>query len=174
MSIDDLSYTIVPKSDQLNADDLIAGPIVIKITGIKQGPQEQPVWLESAGRMPYKPCLTMRRALIAAWGKDGNKWVGRSLMLYCDPSVRFGPNQVGGIRISHMSHIKKPFVVLLATSRGRRTEFTFLPLETTEKDYSKLIEKYNGLTEEEKKQAWAKLSDEQKNAIKNQKTGEQK
>jgi hypothetical protein len=164
MNIEDLSYTIIPKSDQLNADDLIAGPLTITIAGVRSlNSKEQPVALDIDGRMPYKPCLTMRRALISAWGKDGSKWVGRSLTLYCDPTVRFGPNAVGGIRISHISHIDSPLVILLTTSRARRTEFTFQPLVIP--NYNKLIERYNELNEEGKKEAWAKLSIEQKNAI---------
>ena len=36
----DMREAIVPKSDQLNADDLIAGPMTVKVTGvaIKGGP----------------------------------------------------------------------------------------------------------------------------------------
>jgi len=30
-----VSHTIVPKSDQLNADDLIAGPIMFSIQGVR-------------------------------------------------------------------------------------------------------------------------------------------
>jgi hypothetical protein len=38
-----LENTIIPKSDQLNADDLIGGPRTITITGVKAGTPEQPV-----------------------------------------------------------------------------------------------------------------------------------
>jgi len=36
----DLSKTIEAKSDQLNADDLLGGPRILKITGIKAGSAE--------------------------------------------------------------------------------------------------------------------------------------
>ena len=36
--MDDMHSVIVPKSDQLNADDLIGGPITIKITKMVVAP----------------------------------------------------------------------------------------------------------------------------------------
>ena len=40
----DMTVTIIPKSDQLNADDLIAGPRTISITRVAISPgAEQPV-----------------------------------------------------------------------------------------------------------------------------------
>ena len=39
----DISKTIAPKSDQLNADDLIAGPKTITVTGVKLVAEDQPV-----------------------------------------------------------------------------------------------------------------------------------
>lgn len=124
-----MAETIKPRSDQLNAEDLLSGPIIVKITGIKRGPADQPVHLLIDGYQPYKPCLTMRRMLVIAWGDDGKQWIGRSLKLYRDPNVKFGPQKAGGIRISHASHISGPVTEMLAVTRGRRAEFTILPLE---------------------------------------------
>lgn len=118
-----LRDTIVPKSDQLNADDLIAGPMTVKITGVKRGDSEQPVIVALDGQRPYKPCKSMRRVLISAWGDDGSKWVGRSLTLYNDPDVKFGGVKVGGIRISHMSDIPSDLVMSLTATRGKRSEY---------------------------------------------------
>ena len=36
--------------------------------------------------------------------------------------------RVGGIRISHMSHIDKPTAILLTATRGKKEEVTILPL----------------------------------------------
>lgn len=123
----DLNFrdTIKPKSDQLNADDLIAGPITVTITGVRRGNAEQPIECQlSAGFQPYYPCKSMRRVLVAAWGENGRAWVGRSLTLYADPEVVFGGVKVGGIRISHMSHIKGTHTFMLTTTRSKRKEFT--------------------------------------------------
>lgn len=126
----DLSTTIVPRSDQLNADDLMSGPRTVTITAVKAGSGEQPVNVELAefpGR-PFKPSKSMRRVLVFAWGKDSSVYVGRKLTLYRDPHVRFGRDEVGGIRISHMSHIDQTLTLALTTTRGKRSPFTVEPL----------------------------------------------
>ena len=120
----DLSKTITPKSDQLNADDLLTGPITVVITGVSRGSTEQPVSIAiDGGYQPFKPCKSMRRVLISLWGDNGLDWVGRSMTLYCDPEVKFGGVKVGGIRISHMSHINGRQSLMLTTTRARRSEY---------------------------------------------------
>lgn len=126
---DSLADTIKPKSDQLNADDLLISPITVKITGVKRGPVDQPVHISIEGQQPYKPCKSMRRILISAWGDQGSEWVGKSLTLYCDPSVKFGGVALGGIRISHMSDIGSTLNIMLTASRGRKSQFTVKPLQ---------------------------------------------
>jgi len=123
--ISKLRDTIVPKSDQLNADDLLAGPITVNVVGVKRGDTaEQPISIEiDGGRQPYKPCKSMRRVMITAWGDDGRKWIGQSMTLYCDPDVKFGGVKVGGIRISHMTGIRGRVGVMLTTTRSKRAEY---------------------------------------------------
>jgi hypothetical protein len=127
----DISTTIAPKSDQLNADDLIGSPRTVTITGVTRGDADQPVNITTAefgdGR-PFKPCKSMRRVLVTAWGPDASTYIGRRLTLYREPAVRFGGQEVGGIRISHMSHIDKKVVVALTVTRGKRAPFTVEPL----------------------------------------------
>jgi hypothetical protein len=122
--------TIVPKTDQLNADLLIGGPITIKIDKISIGTGDQPVILgyEGDNGKPYKPCKSMRRVLVTVWGDDGNAYVGRSLTLYCDIKVTFGGAAVGGVRISHMSHLKEEKTILLTASKANKKPFTVKPL----------------------------------------------
>jgi hypothetical protein len=129
--VQSLKDTIVPKSDQLNADDLLTGPIVITIQKVSRGDtKEQPVSIAiDGGRMPYKPCKSMRRVLIAAWGEDGRLWVGKSMRLFCDPEVMFGGVKVGGIRISHLSHIANTMTIALTTTRSKRAPYRVEPLE---------------------------------------------
>ena len=129
----DLTKTTAPKSDQLNADDLIGGPITITVTSVRiLGEADQPVGINFEGDngKPYKPGKSMRRILVHAWGGDGEKYVGRSMRLYCDPNVMFGGAKVGGIRISHLSHIERDLTVALTTTRAQRKPFTVKPLKT--------------------------------------------
>lgn len=129
----DISKTIEPKSDQLNADDLIGGAKTIKITAVKAIDAEaQPVsiYFEGDNNKPYKPSKGMRRVLVALWGADAKVFIGRSLTLYRDDEVRFGGVEVGGIRISHASHINEPTRVLETISKGKRRPVTIDVLKT--------------------------------------------
>lgn len=128
----DLSDTIIAKSDQINADDLISGPITVTVKSVTRGAPEQPVdvsTIETPGRA-YRPSKSMRRVLVAAWGKDGDAWSGRRMTLYRDPSVRFGKDEVGGIKISHLSHIDRPMSIALTVKRGQRAPHKVAPLPT--------------------------------------------
>lgn len=127
----DLSLTIAPKSDQLNADDLIAGPRTIRITRVSgRETAEQPIAInfEGDGGKPYLPCKSMRRVLVQVWGKDGTQYPGRALTLYRDAEVQFGGLKVGGIRISHMSDIREPVTMALTATRAAKKPFTVKPL----------------------------------------------
>jgi len=121
--VSDLRDTIVPKSDQLNADQLLAGPITITVTGVRRGSgDDQPLIISyrGDGGRPYKPCKSMRRVLVFAWGTDGADWIGRSMTLFNRPDVKFGGQEVGGIRISHLSHIERDIEIPLTVTRGKK------------------------------------------------------
>lgn len=121
--VSDLRATIVPKSDQLNSEQLLAGPMTIKVTDVRIGSgDEQPVVVHYEGEngRPFKPCKTMRKVLILAWGPDGRDWVGRCMSLYCDPQVKFGGAEVGGIRISHLTDIDRDIQVSLTATKGKK------------------------------------------------------
>ena len=80
--MNDMAATIIPKSDQLNADDLIAGSMTITITDVTIRPgTEQPISIHYEGDngKPYKACKSMCRVMVTAWGPDSKKYVGRSL-----------------------------------------------------------------------------------------------
>lgn len=126
----DLSHTIIPKSDQLNADDLIAGPRTIRITGISGGSAEQPVSVgyEGDNGRPYKPSKSMRRILVTLYGNDSAACIGKRITLYRDADIKFGGDAVGGIRISHASDIDRPLVMALTLKRGQRTQYRVEPL----------------------------------------------
>lgn len=123
----DLSHTIVPKSDQLNADDLIAGSMTITVTDIKaSGSPDQPVTInyQNDDGRPYKPCKSMRRVLIQAWGPNGKEWIGKSMTLYRDPEVKYAGQAVGGIRISHLSDIDRDMNFMLTVTRAKRAAYS--------------------------------------------------
>lgn len=127
----DILKTTEPKSDQQNYDDYQTAPKTVTVSEVKSGSKEQPVELHLAefpGR-PYKPGKSMRRVLVAAWGSEASAYVGRRLTLYGDPSIRFGKDAVGGIRISHLSHLNAPLTVPLTVTRGQRAPFTVHPLD---------------------------------------------
>ena len=129
----DMTPTIVPKSDQMNADDLIAGPITIKVTGvtIKSGEQPVSIHYEGDNGKPYKCCKSMARILVASWGADSKAYVGRSMTLYRDPDVKWAGMAVGGIRISHLSDIEESMTMALTMTRSNRKPFTVKPLDTS-------------------------------------------
>jgi hypothetical protein len=146
----DVSETTAPRSDQQNYDDYIGGPKTVTVSEVKKGNAEQPVEIhltEYPGR-PFKPSKSMRRVLVSAWGSDSSAYTGRRMTLYGDPSVKFGGQQVGGIRISHLSHIDKTLVVSLTVTRGKRAPFTVEPLEppkdTSGRDWLKELTQTEG------------------------------
>jgi len=128
----DLSDTIVPKSDQLNAEHLLSGPRTFTVTEVRKvGGDEQPVSVhlaEMPGK-PFKPSKTVRRILIMAWGNDGDAWAGRRMTLFRDEDVKWAGQAVGGIRVSHLSHIKAPLKLALTETKGKRTTHTVQPLK---------------------------------------------
>ena len=126
----DITATLAPKSDQLNSDDLIAGPRTITVTKVSAGSVEQPVAIafEGDNNKPWYPCLSMRRVLVAAWGADSSQYIGRRVTLFRDPAVTYGGIQVGGIRVSHLSHLDGPLSTALTVTRQKRTPYRVQPL----------------------------------------------
>lgn len=129
--MNDMSSVIVAKSDQLNSDDLISGPVTITITGVEIRPgTEQPVSIhfENDDGKPWRPCKSMCRVMVHCWGPDANKYVGHSLTLYRDPKITWGALAVGGIRISHMTDIAGTQILALTATKGNKKPFTVQPL----------------------------------------------
>lgn len=126
----DISETTAPRSDQQNYEDYISGPKTVTVEKVTRGSAEQPVnihLVEFPGR-PFKPSKTVRRILMAAWGKDTDPWAGRRMRLFGDPTIKFGGDTVGGIRVSHLSDIPKRLELNLSVSRGKRAPHVIEPL----------------------------------------------
>jgi hypothetical protein len=66
--------------------------------------------------------------MVAAWGPDASTYAGKRMTLYRDAAVRFGGQDVGGIRVSHMSDLKKPLTIALTVSKGKRAPYVVQPL----------------------------------------------
>lgn len=128
----DMTKAIAPKSDQLNSDDLIGCTKDIKITAVNISSTEQPVSVRFEGDngKPFKPCKSMCRVMVQCWGADANQYIGRTMRLYRDPEVTWAGMKVGGIRISHVSHIDKPITMALTASKQKRALYTVEPLKT--------------------------------------------
>lgn len=168
--IRDLRHTIIPKSDQLNADQLLGGPMTITVTDVRLGSgDEQPVIIHYEGEngRPYKPCKSMRRVLVFAWGTNGAKWIGRSMTLYNQMDVKFGGQEVGGIRISHLSHIERDIDLSLTTTRGKKAKNTIRRLVVEDRNAAarEQLKKAASAGTDSLKKAWAALSQAQKSAI---------
>lgn len=125
-----MTASIAPKSDQLDAVDLLSGPRTFTIERVSEHNSEQPFNFHLAGfPRVWRPGKSMRRVIVAAWGPDATKYAGQRVTLYCDSSVQFGGEVVGGSRISHMSGIDKPLKVPLLIKKGRSAVFTVQPLK---------------------------------------------
>ena len=125
----DISHTLKANSDQLDAIELLGGAQDFTIQSVSENNSDQPlnVCLAEFDR-PWRPGVTMRRLLSSLWGPETDEWIGHRVRLYRDDKVTFGKDKTGGTRISHASHIDKPIVVTLPTSKGKFGEFRVDPL----------------------------------------------
>ncbi len=128
-----LAKAIEPKSDQLNSDDLITGPITVKVTAVdinESAEQKVVIHYEGDHGKPYKPCKGMTRVMAEIWGgaDNGKSFVGQSMTLYRDPRVKWAGVEVGGIRISHMTGIDRDTPVVVTQAKGKRQPTIIHPL----------------------------------------------
>lgn len=125
-----MKVTIEKKTDQLNYEDFLGGITrIVTVTGVKAGTKEQQydIAIEGDDRV-WRPAVTVLKLLVAAWGDNATEWVGRSAELYGDPTIMFGRDKVGGIRVSRVSHIDAPVTANLTETRGKRKSHTVEPL----------------------------------------------
>jgi len=123
ISREDFAGTTKAKSDQINAVDLVGGPVACRITGIRAtGAADQPIAVSvDAHAQPWKPSKTFRRVLLLLWpGTQPEEWIGRDVVLWCDPDITWAGEKVGGVAISHASHISGRQVYKLAESKSKR------------------------------------------------------
>ncbi|MGN7978235.1 hypothetical protein ACTJJ4_11740 [Microbacterium sp. 22195] len=138
----DVSETILAKSDQVNASDLIE-PVIVTVVDVKAGPADQPVHIitDKYGKdRPFKPSKTVRRDLAKAWGTEAKAWIGRQMELYNEPTVLWAGKPVGGIRVSALSHIEKPIQTAHTITRGKYLEVTIGVIATPAFDESAVVD----------------------------------
>ena len=126
----DVTSALAPKSDQLNADDLLQ-PRTIRIASVDVQPTpDQPITIRFDGDngRPWKPCKTAARCLASIWGTNSAQWIGLSCTIYNDPTVTWAGAAVGGVRVSHMEGIDKPRTLQLTKTRGKKGAVTIQPL----------------------------------------------
>ena len=135
----DMTRFVEAKSDQLNADDLIGADRILTVTRVTGSDGDQPIAIHYQGDSgkPFKPCKTIRRVLLAIWGRNAADYVGRSMSVYRDDEVTFGGLKVGGIRIRAMSHIDKETVVVVMKTKGKKAGIKIMPLRQSEQTGSK-------------------------------------
>jgi len=126
---DGFAESLMAKSDQINAADLMGGPITIKIAGLTVKNSEVQKWTMrlDGNEKFYRPCLGMRRLIAQIWGEPQN-YAGRSMTIYRDPDVKYSAKEVGGIRISHMSHMDGQQKISVPISRAAQKEYLVRPL----------------------------------------------
>lgn len=119
----DITDALAPNSDQLDAIELVTPRTFTIAAGgrlaVRDGKTVAEIALEGFPRV-WRPSKGMLDVLARCWGSDAKQWVGRRVTLYNDPDVTFGKDRVGGIRVSHLSHIDGPQTVnIRASGRGR-------------------------------------------------------
>jgi len=128
LTAEQLQRATQAKSDQLNSCDIMGGSLVSKIVDVKAGSADQPVAIViDSWPQPWKPSKTSLRVLCACWGNDPSQWIGRYAVLYCDETVTWGGEAIGGIRASHLSHIDGTKKVAVNIKKGKKGVQTVEP-----------------------------------------------
>jgi hypothetical protein len=134
-SAQNLKKALEPKSDQLNADDLITESKTIKITkvsvNIASQAQKIVIYFEGDNGKPWKPSKGMGRVMAQIWGGDPDLWVGEQATLYRNSDVIYAGEKVGGIQISHMTKISSRMTILITTAKGKRSSIVIDPIKLT-------------------------------------------
>lgn len=125
-----MKVDIKKNTDQLNYEDFLGGVTrTVTIAGVKRGAKEAQydIAIEGDARF-WRPPPTVLKLLRLAYGDESADWIGKSARLYGDPDVKMKGVKVGGIRVSHLSHIAKPLTASLTVTRGQSAIFTVEPL----------------------------------------------
>lgn len=125
-----MKVEIKKNTDQLNYEDFLGGVTrIVTITKVEKGRKEAQYDISIEGDDRYwRPPATVLKLLVLAYGDDDSNWIGKRAQLFGDPDVKMKGKAVGGIRISHLSHIDKPLEASLTVTRGQSAVFTVQPI----------------------------------------------
>lgn len=132
----DIAKAIEPQSDRQNFVDYLSGPKTFTVAGTSdyrddKGRAKVNIHLAEAPDRPFKTNATNLRLITIGWGSDDTAWPGRRIKLGGDPTVTFGRDVVGGIRVLALSHIDQPFTAKLPVTRGKKAEYRVERLDDT-------------------------------------------
>ena len=134
----DVSFAMQAKSDQLNAVDIMGFEPILQIreVHVRAGDQPVSIYYNGDNNKPWKPSKGMIRILSAGWGSESDFWVGKSVQVYMDDSVKYAGKEVGGIRIRAMSDIRKDGIkVVVAKNKQQREKLVITHLSTERPAY---------------------------------------
>ena len=124
------------KSDRLNFEDFIMGSQEFTISKlgrkVDQGNVRLLMIFEGRESTPYWVPKGMVKCLSnpEGWGEsEFSEWIGRKVRLFGEPTVVYAGKELGGIRISHISHIAAPYSTKITERRGVRIDYVISPLE---------------------------------------------
>lgn len=124
------------KSDRLNFEDFIMGSQDFTIAKlgrkVDQGNVRLLMFFEGREATPYWVPKGMVKCLSnpEGWGEsEFSEWIGRKVRLFGEPTVVYAGKELGGIRISHISHIPAPYSTKITERRGVRIDYVISPLE---------------------------------------------
>lgn len=108
------------------------GPKVIRISSLAPTDLEGDDGMEAKAVMRYRSsdgdgemvlCKTNAALIAEMFGeRDYTKWAGRLVTFHYDPTVRFGPKAVGGIRVMGSPDLKSKLRVELTRPRRKKPE----------------------------------------------------
>lgn len=129
-----MKVDIKKNTDQLNYEDFIGGVLMtVTIAKVEKGRKEAQYDIALVGDDRYwRPPATVLKLLKLAYGDEAANWEGKHAALYGDPDVKMKNVKVGGIRVSHLSHIEKPLTPSLVITRGQSAVFTVNPMAEAE------------------------------------------
>lgn len=121
---------IKKNTDQLNYEDFLGGVTrTVTIAKVEKGRKEAQYDIAIEGDDRYwRPPATVLKLLKLAYGDEAADWEGKRATLYGDPDVKMKGVKVGGIRVSHLSHLAGPLTASLTVTRGQTGIFTVQPL----------------------------------------------
>jgi len=131
----DITEALAPASDQLDAVELVNPRTFTIAPGSKLGKRDGKTVAEirfvDFDRV-WRPSKGMLDVLAACWGTKAEAWVGHQVTVYNDPDVMYGKDKVGGVRISHLSHIDKARIVTIrGAGAGRKKPWPVQPIAET-------------------------------------------